>query len=62
MKRESKKTVSKTNNRKVNFKFNPKDFNIFQAKWKSPKDNKENEFNINLDPRKFKTIEIEDNH
>lgn len=37
MKRESKKTVSKTSNRKVKFKFDKKDDVIFESTVTSPK-------------------------
>ena len=67
MKRQSSKSSSKSSSKKVkskkvNFSFNPKNFDILNIKWKSPNDGKENEFNINVDPRKFNTIEIKDNH
>ncbi len=62
MKRTTSKNSSKSSSKKVKVKFNPKDFNILNIKWNSPNDNKENNFNINVDPRKFDTIEIKDNH
>lgn len=62
MKRQSSKSSSKSSSKKVKFTFNPKNFDILNVKWKSPNDGQENNFNMNVDPKKFNTVEIKDNH
>lgn len=62
MKKQTNKTTSKSSNRKVKFKFDAKDSSIMKAKWNSPNDKKGNTLDINVNPKKFNTIEIEDNH
>ena len=62
MKRQSSSSSSKSSNKKTRFIFSPKDSNILNIKWFSKGDKKENNFNININPKKINTIEIEDNH
>ena len=62
MKRTTNKRSSKSTNKKVNIKFDFKNFSFIDIKWKSPNDNMENDFNVNFNPKKFNTIEIEDKH
>lgn len=62
MKKQTNKTTSKSSSRKVKFKFDAKDSSIMKVKWNSPNDKKGNELNMNVNPKKFNTIEIEDNH
>lgn len=47
---------------RIKFKFDIKDKSFLKFKWKSPKDQKENEFNLNFDPKTLDTIQIKDNH
>lgn len=63
MKKFTNKTTSKeTNKKNVRFKLAPKDSSIMNIKWNSPNDNKGNTLDINVNPKKFSTIKIEDNH
>lgn len=62
MKKQYHSKKSKTTNKKVKFKFDPKDSSIIKSKWNSPNDNKGNILDINTNPKKFNTIEIKDNH
>ena len=62
MKRTSSKTASKSNKRQIKYKFDRKDNSILKIKWKSPNDKKGNTFDVNVNPKKFNTIEIQDEH
>lgn len=64
MKRTTSKKSSKSSNKKqkINFKLDIRDTNILNIKWFSPNDSKENNFNIDFNPKKWNTIEIEDKH
>lgn len=62
MKKQYHSQKSKQTNKKVKFKFDPKDSSIMKVKWNSPNDKKGNILDINADPKKFNTINIEDNH
>lgn len=61
-KQHHSQTSKQTNKKTVKYKFDAKDSSIINVKWNSPYDNKENTLNINVNPKKFNTIEIEDNH
>lgn len=57
-----KQNHSQTSKKTIKYKFDAKDSGIMNVKWNSPNDNKGNTLNINVNPKKFNTIEIEDNH
>lgn len=61
MKKQYHSSKSKTTNKTIKIKFDPKDTSIFKVDWKSPNDKKQNTLDFNLNPR-GETIKIEDNH
>lgn len=63
MKKQHHSQASKKTSQKIiKYKFDTKDYNIMNVKWNSPNDKKGNTLNINVNPKKFNTIKIEDNH
>lgn len=63
MRKKTQKQSSKSTNKKnVKFKLNRNDSCVMKVKWNSPHDKKLNTLDINMNPKKFNTINIEDNH
>ena len=46
----------------IHYIFNPNDYSIMRLSWNSPNDGLGNVINFSMDPRKYKTVEIRDNH
>lgn len=63
MKKQHHSLTSKQKSKKtVKYKFDVTDSSIMNVKWNSPNNKKGNTLNINVNPKKFNTIEIEDNN